>query len=169
MTNLRASPDSTRSSHVAAAHIPATGELAPDFAEVDDAGRRITLQEFRGSPIILAFSSVHWNPAAPERIEDYNRLISRLRGSAGARLLRVEHEGAWRALAFDDVDEHETRVDQVEAGRGQGILGDVMHLHLEVGRAAAVVFDDPGVDVGAQHATGSPDLRRQPARHRHSA
>ena len=102
MTNLRASPDSTRSSHVAAAHVPATGELAPDFAEVDDAGRRITLQEFRGSPIILAFSSVHWNPAAPERIEDYNRLISRLRGSAGARLLRVEHEGAWRALAFND-------------------------------------------------------------------
>jgi xanthine dehydrogenase YagT iron-sulfur-binding subunit len=102
MTTLRSPTDTSGDSPPLAAHTPAAGELAPDFDEIDDAGHRITLQEFRGSPVVLAFSSVQWNPAAPEHIDGYNRLISQLEGLAGARLLRVEHEGTWRALAFED-------------------------------------------------------------------
>jgi xanthine dehydrogenase YagT iron-sulfur-binding subunit len=102
MTTLRSSPDTNVSSHSVSTHTPAVGDLAPHIDEIDGAGRRITLQDFRGSPIVLAFSSVHWNPAAPEHIASYNRLISHLQGLAGARLLRVEHEGTWRALAFED-------------------------------------------------------------------
>jgi xanthine dehydrogenase YagT iron-sulfur-binding subunit len=102
MTTFRSPPALNGALLSEAAHTPAAGERAPDFDEIDGAGRRVTLQEFRGSPIILAFSSTHWNPAAPEHIEGYNRLISRLRGLAGASLLRVEHEGTWRALAFVD-------------------------------------------------------------------
>jgi xanthine dehydrogenase YagT iron-sulfur-binding subunit len=102
MTTSRPSADANAAPHPAAAHIPAAGELAPDFDEIDDSGRRITLQNFRGSPIVLAFSSAHWNPADPEQIDGYNRLISRVQGLAGARLLRVEPGGTWRVLAFED-------------------------------------------------------------------
>jgi xanthine dehydrogenase YagT iron-sulfur-binding subunit len=90
--------------HSAPARAPAAGELAPELNEIDAAGRRISLQDFRGSPVVLAFSSTHWDPAAAEHIESYNRLISRLPGLAGARLLRVEHDGTWRELAFADTE-----------------------------------------------------------------
>jgi xanthine dehydrogenase YagT iron-sulfur-binding subunit len=81
---------------------PEVGELAPLLYERDADGRRVSLQDFRGSPVILAFSSTRWDPAATEHIESYNRLISRVPGLAGARLLRVEQDGPWRELAFAD-------------------------------------------------------------------
>jgi xanthine dehydrogenase YagT iron-sulfur-binding subunit len=54
--------------------------------------------------VVLAFSPIHWDPAAAEHIESYNRLIARLPGLAGARLLRIEHEGRWRELTFADTE-----------------------------------------------------------------
>src|SRR5437868_6615784 len=96
------SPDSEGAVHSAWSHSPTVGELAPEFDEIDGTGHRVSLQDFRGSPLVLAFSSTRWNPAASEHIESYNRLIAKLPGLAGAQLLRVEHEGVWRELAFAD-------------------------------------------------------------------
>jgi protein SCO1/2 len=36
-------------------HIPAPGELAPDFSFVDQSGNRIRLRQFRGHPVLLTF------------------------------------------------------------------------------------------------------------------
>ena len=62
------------------------------------------LSEFRGSPVVLLFHSAEWNPAEREVIDTYNRLIASLPASvsAGARLVHVAGEGAWRDLTFDD-------------------------------------------------------------------
>ena len=62
------------------------------------------LSQFRGSPVVLLFHSTEWNPAEREVVETYNRLIASLPASvsAGARLVRVGGEGAWRDLTFDD-------------------------------------------------------------------
>ena len=147
MTNFRASPHPSRTSSNVAAHIPAAGELAPDFAEIDEAGRRVTLQDFRGSPIVLAFSSVHWNPAAPERIDEYNRLISRLRGTAGARLLRVQHDGAWRALAFDDA---QVTVPVIADGSAE------LARRYGVGEGSAVFVIDANGVIRWRHVSGEP-------------
>jgi xanthine dehydrogenase YagT iron-sulfur-binding subunit len=78
------------------------GDIAPGFEDVDDAGRRASLSDFRGSPVVLAFSSARWDPAAVEHVENYNRLIARLPGLAGARLLRVAGDGPWREFGFTD-------------------------------------------------------------------
>ena len=81
---------------------PHVGDPAPALDEIDRGDRRVSLREFRGSPLILAFSPTRWDPAASEHIENYNRLISRLPGLAGAKLLRVEQGGPWRELGFAD-------------------------------------------------------------------
>jgi xanthine dehydrogenase YagT iron-sulfur-binding subunit len=60
------------------------------------------LAEFRGSPVLLVFHSPEWNPAERELVDNYNRLIASLPGSAGAKLIHVGGEGAWRDLTFDD-------------------------------------------------------------------
>ena len=62
------------------------------------------LSEFRGSPVVLVFHSPQWDPAEREVVDTYNRLIASLPASvsAGARLVRVAGDGAWRDLTFDD-------------------------------------------------------------------
>jgi xanthine dehydrogenase YagT iron-sulfur-binding subunit len=85
-----------------APRLPNVGDLAPDFDEMDRDGRPRSLHDFRGSPLILAFAPSRWDPAATEHIENYNRLIARLPGLAGAPLLRVGTEGPWREFGFAD-------------------------------------------------------------------
>jgi xanthine dehydrogenase YagT iron-sulfur-binding subunit len=80
-------------------------QLLPDQrpSEPERASMR-DLSQFRGSPIVLLFHSSEWNPAEREVVETYNRLVSSLPASvsAGARLVRVGGDGAWRDLTFDD-------------------------------------------------------------------
>ena len=147
MTTFRSPTSTNGDSHPAAARTPAAGELAPAFDEIDDAGRRITLEDFRGSPVVLAFSSAYWNPAAPEHIDGYNRLISQLEGLAGARLLRVEHEGTWRALAFEDAH---LRIPVITDGSAE------LARRYGVGEGPAVfVIDADGV-IRWRHLAGEP-------------
>jgi xanthine dehydrogenase YagT iron-sulfur-binding subunit len=102
MTSSRSSQASVTGARSHISPSPSVGDPAPDFAEHDCSGRSLSLQDFRGSPVVLAFSPAHWDPAAAEHVENYNRLIARLPGLAGARLLRIGDESPWRAFGFAD-------------------------------------------------------------------
>ncbi len=102
MTSPRTSSDSEHDARAVSLRAPRVGDPAPALDEIDRGGRHLSLREYRGSPLIIVFSPTRWDPAAREHIDNYNRLISRLSGLAGARLLRVEQDGPWRALAFAD-------------------------------------------------------------------
>ena len=82
------------------------GEPAPDFALADALGRPRRLSDFRGSPVVLAFparAGERWDPARTEYVDAYNRLVARVPGGSGARLLRVGGGGErWRELTFAD-------------------------------------------------------------------
>lgn len=62
------------------------------------------ITDFRGSPAVLLFHSSKWDPAEPEIVETYNRLIASLRlpHGATAKLVRVTRAGGSRHLTFDD-------------------------------------------------------------------
>jgi xanthine dehydrogenase YagT iron-sulfur-binding subunit len=83
---------------------PDVGDLAPDLNDPDHSGNSPSLAAFRGSPVVLAFSPSRWDPAEIEHVESYNRLIARLPGLAGARLLRIGREGPWREFGFADAE-----------------------------------------------------------------
>jgi xanthine dehydrogenase YagT iron-sulfur-binding subunit len=93
MTHSRKSPHAEHPAQSSSARTPQVGDRAPD-----------PLPKLLGSPVIVVFSPAQWDPAADLLIENYNRLISRVPGLAGARLLRIEHSGAWRDLAFADAN-----------------------------------------------------------------
>ena len=137
---------------------PKVGDLAPDFEELGGA-HSFSLKDFRGSPLVLAFSSPRWDPAASEHVENYNRLIARLPGLAGARLLRVGNDGPWRELGFADAQltipviadggaelakrfgvRHEAAVFVIDAHgvvRWRHVAGDPLPTREEVARALA--------------------------------
>ncbi|GJG86127.1 hypothetical protein tb265_13080 [Gemmatimonadetes bacterium T265] len=81
------------------------GDPAPDFALAGAAGRARRLSDLRGSPVVLAFpahAGGPWDPARAEYVDAYNRLVARVPGGAGARLLHVGGAAGWRELTFAD-------------------------------------------------------------------
>ncbi|MDB4890287.1 MAG: hypothetical protein JWL61_2142 [Gemmatimonadetes bacterium] len=52
------------------------GTLAPDFVLVYADGRRITRDELRGRPAILAFYPRHWDPARAQQLAHFNAMVS---------------------------------------------------------------------------------------------
>jgi xanthine dehydrogenase YagT iron-sulfur-binding subunit len=125
---------------------PKVGELAPDFDELGGA-HSFSLRDFRGSPLVIAFSSPRWDPAASEQVESYNRLIEQLPGLAGAKLLRVGHDGPWRELGFADA-----RLTIPMIANGGAGLAKRFGVHDE---AAVFVIDAHGV-VRWRHIAGDP-------------
>src|SRR5437773_5334743 len=78
----------------------ALGSLAPGFRIRDARGLVRTLQEFRGTPVILAFYPASAEPEPSAHIAVYNRLAAAAVGQPS--LLGIAREDIWRELAFDN-------------------------------------------------------------------
>ena len=75
----------------------AVGESAPDFDLPGTGGRRYTLAEHRGAPVVLAFYPADGSPVCSIQLPDYSLDIEAFR-ELGATLL---------AISPQDVDSHE--------------------------------------------------------------
>ncbi len=76
------------------------GMPAPDFELCDTGGRRVTLTELRGQPVILAFYSNDWDPSRADQLAHFNWLVRQVPG-VNAELLGISSDGMWCQLAFD--------------------------------------------------------------------
>jgi xanthine dehydrogenase YagT iron-sulfur-binding subunit len=129
---------------VATPETPELGDPAPDFV----LGPRLRLSDLRGSPVVLVFHGVHWDPAHAEHIETYNRLIASLGGVAGARLLEIGDAGPWRDLKFTD--------DSVSLPVVSALADEVAALYGLGSEPAVFVIDAAGIVRWSQ--TGPPAL-----------
>jgi peroxiredoxin len=77
----------------------AAGTLAPDFTLPSTPDQRVSLREFRGQPIILAFYPADWSPVCGDQVTLYNELLAEFR-HFNAALLGISVDGAWCHLAF---------------------------------------------------------------------
>jgi len=73
--------------------------LAPDFALHRTPDQRVSLQEFRGNPVILAFYPADWSPVCGDQMVLYNEILPEFRRHDAA-LLGISVDGAWCHLAF---------------------------------------------------------------------
>src|SRR3954471_12924803 len=74
---------------------PAVGDAVP-------LGALDALTAYRGHPVVLVFCPPGWDPARATLVDTYNRLVARVAGPSGARLLGIAGEGPWRELSFGD-------------------------------------------------------------------
>ncbi len=83
----------------AAGPLPA-GTQAPDFTLHSAPDQTVSLRDYRGQPVILAFYPADWSPVCGDQMALYNEVRSEFEGY-GARLLGISVDGAWchRALA----------------------------------------------------------------------
>ena len=75
------------------------GLPAPDFTLHSTPDQTVSLSDFRGSPVILAFYPADWSPVCGDQMVLYNELLPEFK-SYQAKLLGISVDGAWCHLAF---------------------------------------------------------------------
>src|SRR5437660_338339 len=77
----------------------AAGASAPDFALHATPDQTLSLADFRGRPVILAFYPADWSPVCSDQMALYNELLPEFHRFK-AQLLGISVDGAWCHMAF---------------------------------------------------------------------
>jgi peroxiredoxin len=77
----------------------APGTPAPLFSLHSTPDQQLSLADFRGRPVVLAFYPADWSPVCGDQMALYNELLSEFR-RFNAQLLGISVDGSWCHLAF---------------------------------------------------------------------
>ena len=75
------------------------GTRAPDFTLPSTPDQRVSLSEFLGQRVILAFYPADWSPVCGDQLTVYNEILPTFRHLQAA-LLGISVDGIWCHLAF---------------------------------------------------------------------
>jgi peroxiredoxin len=85
------------------AHQPSTplpaGTQAPDFELLSTPDQTVSLSDFRGQPVILAFYPEDWSPVCSDQMGLYQAVLPEFQ-KFDAELLGISVDGIWSHLAF---------------------------------------------------------------------
>jgi peroxiredoxin len=92
-------PSAAGSSGAHSAILPA-GTRAPDFSLNATPDQKVSLADFRGRPVVLAFYPADWSPVCGDQMALYNQILPEFQRH-GASLLGVSVDGVWCHTAFE--------------------------------------------------------------------
>jgi peroxiredoxin len=75
------------------------GTQAPDFKLHSTPDQLVSLSDFRGSPVILAFYPADWSPVCGDQMALYNEILSEFHRFK-AVILGISVDGSWCHAAF---------------------------------------------------------------------
>jgi peroxiredoxin len=75
------------------------GTAAPAFSLLATPDQRVSLEDLRGRPAILAFYPADWSPVCGDQMALYNEILPEFH-RAGAQLLCISVDGVWCHAAF---------------------------------------------------------------------
>src|SRR5260370_42642031 len=75
------------------------GSEAPDFELPSTPDQTVSLVEFRGRPVILAFYPGDWSPVCSDQMALYQEVLPEFE-KFNAQLLGISVDGVWSHLAF---------------------------------------------------------------------
>ena len=75
------------------------GTPAPDFTLASTPDQKVSLSEFRGRPVILAFYPADWSPVCGDELALFQELLPEFQ-RYGAELIGISVDGIWSHLAF---------------------------------------------------------------------
>lgn len=76
-----------------------TGSPAPDFELRSEPGRTVSLADYRGRALVLAFYPADWSPVCGDQMTLYNELRSEF-DRLDAELVGISVDGVWCHAAF---------------------------------------------------------------------
>jgi peroxiredoxin len=75
------------------------GTEAPDFKLPDQDGHEVSLSDFRGQTVVLAFYPADFSPVCTDQLNVYQEVLGELEGR-DARLVGISVDSAWTHKAF---------------------------------------------------------------------
>lgn len=82
-----------------AASLLQPGTPAPDFTLHSTPDQAVSLSEFRGRPVILAFYPADWSPVCGDQMALYNQILPEF-SEYDAELIGISVDGVWCHAAF---------------------------------------------------------------------
>ena len=81
------------------ANILERGTRAPNFKLLVTPDQKLSLDELKGQPVILAFYPADWSPVCGDQMALYNEVLPEFQ-KHGAKLLGISVDGVWCHAAF---------------------------------------------------------------------
>ncbi|HKN00214.1 MAG TPA: redoxin domain-containing protein [Candidatus Binataceae bacterium] len=75
------------------------GTAAPDFQLHSTPDQSVSLNDFRGAPVVLAFYPADWSPVCGDQMALYNEILSEFRRFE-AQVVGISVDGSWCHAAF---------------------------------------------------------------------
>ncbi|MEI9952562.1 MAG: redoxin domain-containing protein [Pseudomonadota bacterium] len=75
------------------------GTPAPNFSLPSTPDQRVSLSDFRGQTVVLAFYPADWSPVCGDQMALYNEMLGEFRKQK-AQLLGISVDGVWCHAAF---------------------------------------------------------------------
>ena len=75
------------------------GTQAPDFTLPDQDGNEVSLADFRGQTVVLAFYPADFSPVCTDQLNVYQEVLGELE-QRGVKLLGISVDSAWAHKAF---------------------------------------------------------------------
>jgi peroxiredoxin len=75
------------------------GTPAPDFELQSTPDQKVSLADFKGSPLIMAFYPADWSPICTDQMALYNEILQEFQ-RYGAKLAGTSVDSAWCHIAF---------------------------------------------------------------------
>src|ERR1043166_10304603 len=75
------------------------GDRAPEFSLKSTPDQSVSLSDFRGQPVILAFYPADWSPVCGDQMSLYNEILPEFQ-NFNAELIGISVDGGWCHRAF---------------------------------------------------------------------
>jgi peroxiredoxin len=75
------------------------GIKAPEFSLPSTPDQKVSLSEFKGKPVILAFYPADWSPVCGDQMALYNEILEEFQ-EYNAQLLGISVDGIWSHIAY---------------------------------------------------------------------
>jgi len=75
------------------------GKLAPNFSLNSTPDQKVSLNDFRGQPVVLAFYPADWSPVCTDQLSLYAMVMPEFK-KFNAELLAISVDNIWSHLAF---------------------------------------------------------------------
>ena len=75
------------------------GTVAPDFTLKSTPDQTVSLSDFRGQPLAMAFYPADWSPVCGDQMALYNEVLPEFQ-NLGAELVGISVDGVWCHAAF---------------------------------------------------------------------
>jgi peroxiredoxin len=90
---------SNRSSETQPADALPAGSAAPDFELQAKPGEFVSLPDFHGKPLIMAYYPADWSPVCSDQMALYNQVLPEFQ-RYGAEIVGISVDGVWCHAAF---------------------------------------------------------------------